>query len=445
MSVNVESIGKVQAAVTDEVIIEKVLNRPLTEGNFLSKFGPGIITGASDDDPSGIGTYCVAGAAFGFSTLWTVLLVFPLMTAVQYSCAKIGMVTGTGLTAVLRKHYHRGILYPLVFLLVLANSINAGADISAIASAFNLILPVPVSVLIIPVALAILSMQFLGSYKLIASVFKWLTLALFAYVATAFFIKLDPLLVARGTFMPNIKFDGAFITMLLAILGTSISPYLFFWQADQEVEEKISAGQRRLWQRRGCEKHQLRSRLWDIKAGMFFATVVMYFVILVSGATLFGAGHHNINSATEAAMALRPLAGEYATLLFALGIIGSGFLAVPILTTSGAYALSQMYGWKHGLDHKFHQAKEFYAVISISTILGMIIPALGVNPISALFWTAVINGLVAIPLLFMIMLIANNKKIMGAHTNGLLTNVFGWAAAVVMFAAGIGMLFLGGS
>ena len=446
MFARVDNIGAV-ACSPEDVLVQKVLSNPpvLDNRSFLSKFGPGVITAAADDDPSGIGTYCIAGAAFGFTTLWTVLVLFPLMIAVQFTCAKIGMVTGTGLTAVLRKHYHRGLMYPLVFLLVAANSINAGADISAIASAFNLLLPIPVNVLILPVAVSILAMQLLGSYKLIASIFKWLTLALFAYVASAFFVKLDPSIIAHHTFVPSVRFDGAFITMLLAILGTSISPYLFFWQADQEVEEKISLGQKRLWQRRGCDKSQLKHRLWDIKAGMFFATMVMYFVILVTGATLFKAGHHNIGSATEAAEALRPFAGKHATVLFALGIIGSGYLAVPILTTSGAYAVSQMFGWTHGLDHKFGQAKEFYTLITLSTIAGMIIPALGINPMSALFWTAVINGIVAIPLLFMILLIANNKKIMGAHTNGLLTNVLGWIATMLMFGAGIAMLFWGGN
>lgn len=446
MSVNVDNLGVVHGVIADEVIVvERVLAKPVVNAGLFSKFGPGLITGASDDDPSGIGTYCLAGATFGFGTLWTALFLFPLMTAVQFICAKIGMVSGQGLTAVLRKHYHRGILYPLVFALVVANSINAGADISAIASAINLLLPVPVYVLILPVAVAIIAMQVFGSYRAIASLFKWLSLALFAYVATAFFVKLDPGLIARATFVPAVRLNGAFLTMLLAIFGTSISPYLFFWQADQEVEEKISRGQKRLWQRRGCQKQQLKDRLWDIKAGMLFSNLVMYFVILVSGATLFQSGHHNIASATEAAMALRPFAGNNATLLFALGIIGSGFLAVPILTTSGAYAMSQMFGWTHGLDYDFHQAREFYTVIAASTLIGILIPALGINPVSALFWTAVINGVVAIPLLLMIMLISNNKRIMGLHTNGLLTNVLGWTATLLMFTAGLGMLFFGGS
>ena len=363
------------------------------------------------------------------------------MVSVQYTCAKIGMITGSGLATVVRKNYPRLVLYPIVFALVIANSLNAGADISAIAAAVNMLVPISASWLIVPLSCAILAMQMFGSYKLIVSIFKWLSLALLAYVATAFFIKLDAKSLLHSTFTPSVTLNGHFLAMLLAILGTTLSPYLFFWQTDQEVEEKISDGKTRLWQRRGASQSQLRNRLWDVNAGMLYTSIVMYFIIVVTGATLFGHGQHDITTATQAAMALRPFAGDAACLLFALGIIGSGFLAVPILTTSGAYALSQIYGWNHGLDHKWNQAKEFYAVIALSTVFGMIIPLTGINPIGALYWVAVINGVLAAPLLLVIMLIANNKRVMGGHTNGRLANALGWTATVLIFLAGLGTFF----
>lgn len=406
----------------------------------VKQLGPGLITGASDDDPSGIGTYSMAGAAFGCSTLWTGLVVFPMMVAVQYTCAKIAMVTGRGLTAVLRRHYSRNILYPVIFGLLIANTINAGADISAIASAINLIVPIPTQVLIVPIGLTILTLQLAGSYRQMASAFKWLTLALLAYVGAAWFAKPDLAEVVRGTFVPTIQFNSSFLAMLVAIFGTTISPYLFFWQADQEVEEQKNGGQKKLWQRRGTNKRDLRNRAWDVRVGMFLACFVQYSIILATAGTLFHSGQHDISTASQAAAALRPVAGNAASMLFALGIIGSGFLAVPILTASAAYALSQMYGWKHGLDRPVRHAPEFYSVIAVSTLIGLVLNFVGINPMLALFGTAVINGLLAPPLLVLIMIIANNKKIMGEHTNGPLTNIFGWAATAIMFAAAAGLL-----
>lgn len=413
------------------------------ESNPLKKLlkiiGPGFITGASDDDPSGIGTYATAGASFGFATLWLALFTFPLMAAVQFICAKVGMVTGKGLAGVLREHYSAKLLYPAVFALLIANTINAGADIGAIAVAINLLMPVPIIAMIVPVTVAILVLQIWGTYRMIASTFKWLTLALFAYVASAFFAKPNWHEVLRGTLVPHISFDAKFLSMLVAILGTTISPYLFFWQASQEVEEQISMGRTRLWQRRGATVGELHYAAWDVNLGMFFSNLVMYFIILATAATLFRAGKTDIQSAYDAAQALKPIAGEAASALLAVGLIGAGFLAVPILTGASAYALAEAFGWKRGLDYKPARAKEFYALIAISTLVGMMINFVGINPIKALFWTAVINGILAPPLLVLIMFVANNKKVMGERANGRAVNALGWVATLAMALAAIGL------
>jgi NRAMP (natural resistance-associated macrophage protein)-like metal ion transporter len=411
---------------------------------FLKVLGPGFITGASDDDPSGIGTYAQAGASLGFATLWTAIVTFPLMTSVQFICGKVGMVSGMGLAGVLRKYYSRKLLYPVVLGLVIANTINAGTDIGAIAAAINLLAPIPIIAMIVPITLIILALQIWGSYRLIAKIFKWLTLALFAYIGSAFYARPDIGEVLRGTFIPTFSFNSTFLTVLVAILGTTISPYLFFWQASQEVEEEIDKGRTTLKERKGATKKELKYAAWDTIIGMFFSNIVMYFIILATAATLFKAGKTNIESATEAAQALRPLAGDAAYFLLALGLIGSGFLAVPILTGSSAYAVSEAFGWKYGLDKKPERAKQFYAMIGVSTLIGMLINFIGINPIKALFWTAVINGLLAPPLLVVIMLVANNKKVMGNKVNGVWTNVLGWTTAVVMFAAAIALILTWG-
>jgi NRAMP (natural resistance-associated macrophage protein)-like metal ion transporter len=423
--------GSLESAVEREPSVVK---------RFFKILGPGLITGASDDDPSGIGTYAVAGASLGFATLWTALFTFPLMAAVQFVCAKVGMVSGMGLAGVLRRHYSRPLLYVAVTGLVVANTINAGADIGAIAAATNLLIPVPVALMIIPIALLILALQVWCSYRLISNIFKWLTLALFAYIGAAFFAKPNAAEVLKATLIPTFHFDARFLSTLVAILGTTISPYLFFWQASQEVEEEISMGRRTLQQREGATDAELRYAAWDVNTGMLFSNVVMYFIILATAATLFKAGKTNIQSATDAAQALRPLAGSGAYFLLALGLIGAGFLAVPILTGSSAYAVAESFGGRHGFDEKPHRAKLFYGVIAVSTLVGMLINFLGINPISALFWTAVINGFLAPPLLIVIMLIANNKKVMGDQINGRWMNILGWATTLLMFAAAIGLV-----
>ncbi|MEO5857831.1 MAG: Nramp family divalent metal transporter [Pyrinomonadaceae bacterium] len=413
-------------------------NNPIK--NFLNRLGPGLITGASDDDPSGIGTYTQAGAALGFATLWTAIITLPLMIVVQHICAKIGMCSGRGLAGVLRRYYSKWLLYPTVIGLVIANTINAGADIAAISAAINIFVPIPISVMVIPIALAIVALQVWGSYHLIVRVFKWLTVSLFAYVIAAFLAKPDWSAVFHATLVPQISFTSEYITTIVAILGTTISPYLFFWEASEEVEEEKSEGRAKLSERKGATDKEIKKEKIDTIIGMIFCNVVFYFVILAAGATLHVSGQTSIQSATEAAQALRPLAGDMATVLFAIGLIGAGLLAVPVLTGSAAYAVAETLGWPSGLDETPRHAMKFYGFIALSTLVGVVIDFLGINPITALFWTAVINGVVAPPMLVVVMLVANNKRVMGARTNGVATNIIGWLAALVMFAAAIGML-----
>lgn len=412
-------------------------NNPIKR--LLDRLGPGLITGASDDDPSGIGTYSQAGAALGYATLWTAVVTLPLMIVVQHICAKIGMVSGRGLAGVLHRYYSKKLLYPVVLGLVIANTVNAGADIAAIAAAINMFVPIPISAMVIPIGVAIVVLQVWGSYRLIMKVFKWLTLSLFAYVIAAFLAKPDWYAVAKATFVPQISFTSEYITTIVAILGTTISPYLFFWEAGEEVEEEKTEGKMDVNARRGATNKEIKKEKIDTIVGMLFCNVVFYFVIVSAGATLHVTGQTNIQSATEAAQALRPLAGDFATVLFGIGLIGAGILAVPVLTGSAAYAVAETFGWPSGLDEKPRHAKKFYAVIAASTLVGVAIDFAGINPIRALFWTAVINGVVAPPLLVVVMLVANNKRVMGSRTNGAFTNIIGWLATLVMFAAAIAM------
>lgn len=419
---------------------EKVKERePNPIKRFFKILGPGLITGASDDDPSGIGTYAMAGAQLGYAPLWTALVTFPLMASVQFICAKIGLVTGKGLAGILRQYYSAPLLHSVVLGLVIANTINAGADIGAIAAGINLLLPIPQQFLIFPIGLLLLVIQISGSYRIVAKILKWLTLSLFGYIGASFLARPDWTGVIHGTFIPTISFDAASLAILVAILGTTISPYLFFWQASQEVEEEIAKGRKQLWQRRRTSDSDLKYAAWDVNTGMLLSNLVMYFIILATAATLHQAGKTNIGTAADAAVALRPLAGNAAYILMALGLIGSGLLAVPILTTSGAYAVCESFGWKWGLDRKFRGAKQFYIVIGASTLIGLFINLIRINPMDALFWTAVINGFVAPPLLVVIMLISNNKTIMGKRVNGPGVNALGWFTTVAMLLAALAL------
>lgn len=429
------------APATDVGVREAALSKernPLTR--FFRILGPGIIVGASDDDPSGIATYSVAGASLGFTTLWTALVTFPLMAVVQFVCAKIGLISGKGLARVLRDNYPRPIVFAIVGALAIANTINAGADIGAIAAAVNLLAPIRPIELVLPVGLAILALQIWGSYQVVASVFKWLALSLLAYVGASIFAHPDVRAVIAGTFVPTLRFDASYLGILVAILGTTISPYMFFWQATQEVEEDIAMGRRFLWQRRGTTDAEVRYAAWDINVGMFFSNVVMYAIILATAATLYKAGVHHIDTAAQAARALEPLAGKFSADLLALGLIGAGFLAVPVLTASTAYAMSEAFGWRQGLSKYPGRAPQFYGVLAASTIVGMQVNLMGISPIAMLYWTAVINGFLAPVLLVFIMLVSNNRKVMGERRNGPLVNVIGWAATAAMAAAAIGLV-----
>lgn len=417
--------------------------------DYLKKVGPGLVTGASDDDPSGIATYSIAGASLGYTQLWMALFTLPLVSSVQFTCAKIALVCKKGLAAVIKENYPRPVLYFAVTLLFIANTLNVGADLSAIAAAINLFVPIPPIVCIAALGFGIVALQIAGSYHTIAKVFKWLTLALFAYVATAFLANVDTTAMIKNTFIPNMKFNAEGISTVIAILGTTISPYLFFWQASQEVEEakeKVKdkdspnkSGAKNLASSEAETKQDIRFAAFDVNLGMFFSNTVMYFIILTCAATLHANGQTDIKSATDAAKALEPFAGQWAKLLFALGIIGTGLLAVPILTGSAAFALSEAFGWKSELNAPFKKAKQFYIVIILSTLAGVVLNLFKINVMDALFWSAVINGLAAPPILLIIMLIANNKKIMGKQTNGLLLNCLAGLTTVLMFAAAIAL------
>ena len=420
----------------DEVARER---NPLKKAAKI--LGPGFITGASDDDPSGIGTYAVAGASLGLQTLWTALLTFPLMAAVQNICARVGMVSGQGLAGVLREHYPRPILYGAVLLLFGANTINVGADLGAVADAVHSITGLQAVWLIVPVAAGVLALQIFGSYRLIANIFKWLTLALLAYVVDAFIVHPDLLETLRATVVPTFSLDPAYVTTIIAILGTTISPYLFFWQSSQEVEEEEEIGRKTRSARKGASETELRYSALDVNVGMGFSNLVMYFIILATAITLFKAGKTDVKSAADAAQALKPLVGDFAGILFAVGMIGAALLAVPILSGSAAYAIAEAFGWSHGFDVHWSQAKPFYGVIALATALGVGMNFLGINPISALFYTAVLNGIVAPPLLVLVMRAASDRAVMGRQTIGPVLKTLGWLATAGMFLALAGLAY----
>ncbi|MBI3069838.1 MAG: divalent metal cation transporter [Candidatus Levybacteria bacterium] len=410
---------------------------------LLKILGPGFITGASDDDPSGIATYSQAGALFGFGQLWTAPFSFPLMTAVQEMCGRIGLVSGKGLAGVIRANYSKKILYLAVFLLVIANTINIGADLGAMAASAQLLVGLPfVFWLLFMVAITLLLEVFV-SYKTYSKYLKYLTFALFSYVATAFVVKIDWRTVFFSTVLPQLEFSKVYLLNIVAILGTTISPYLFFWQASEEVEEEVAHHKLRAMgagQPKVVPKDISRLRL-DTAIGMFFSNLIMWFIIITAGATLFPHGISAIKSASDAAAALKPLAGDLAFFLFALGIIGTGLLAVPILCGSASYAISESFGWKEGLYMKPKKAPGFYGVIIIATLIGVLINFIGISPIAALYYTAVINGIIAPPLLVIILLIANNKKIMGERVNNKLLNALGIITVAVMSVAAAVLLF----
>jgi NRAMP (natural resistance-associated macrophage protein)-like metal ion transporter len=411
-------------------------------GRILRIIGPGFITGASDDDPSGIGTYAQTGAIFGFRQLWTILFSFPFMVVIQEMCGRIGMITGTGLSGVIKKNYGKKILYPLLLLLVAANVINIGADLGAMAASAQMLFGKSfVGWLILMTLITLLLIVFVP-YNTYVRYLKFLSISLFGYIFTVFIVKQDWHEVLKATFIPSISMDKEYLMNFVAILGTTISPYLFFWQADEEVEEEIKehrleamgAGKPRIF------PVDLKMMRFDTAVGMFFSNLISFFVIDATAATLHVHGITNIQTTTDAAGALKPLAGNFAYMLFAIGIIGTGLMAVPVLAGSAGYAIAEAAKWRAGLFLKFRQAPRFYLIIVVSVVLGVLIHYCPFSPFELLYYTAILNGLAAPPIMLIILLICNNKKIMGANTNPLIINILAIFITIVMAAAAIAML-----
>lgn len=409
---------------------------------FFRGLGPGLITGAADDDPSGISTHSVTGAAFGYSQLWMAVFSFPLMTAVQLMCARLGMVTGRGLAGVVRRHYSRPILWGACLLLIVANVVNIGADLGGMGAATEMVTGIRAAIWTPFYAVLIVSMLFWTSYRHIAKVFKWLTLVLFAYVAAAFLARPDWGAVLRYTFIPHVEMTSAYLATVVGILGTTISPYLFFWQAAEAVEEERAMGRKTVAARKGATDRELREARTDVLTGMFFANVAMYFVILTTAATLHAHGHTDIETAQQAAEALRPLAGHGAYWLFTLGLIGTGMLGVPVLAGAGAYAISEAAHWPGSLEDRPSLAPKFYGVIAASVILGLALNFAGLNAVRMLFWAAVVNGVLAPPLIFLVVLLTSDPKVMGERTNSRGLALMGWVTAIIMSVASIAMILL---
>jgi NRAMP (natural resistance-associated macrophage protein)-like metal ion transporter len=418
----------------------EVASGPARVERFFAELGPGLITGAADDDPSGISTYSVTGASFGYAPLWIALSSFPLMLSVQLMCARLGMVTGKGLAGAVRSRYPRWVLWGACSLLIVANVINIGADLAGMAEATELVTGLNHRLLIPSYGVVIVLLLFFSSYRQIARVFKWLTLVLFAYVGAGILAHPAWGMVLRATFIPHVEWSAQYLSVLVGVLGTTISPYLFFWQAAEEVEEERAVGRGTLRQRQGATRAELRRSFIDVATGMFFSNFVMYFVILTTAATLHASGQTNITTAREAAEALRPLAGPGAYWLFTLGLIGTGMLGVPVLVGSCAYTIAEAFNWNGSLEDKPRNARRFYAVVALAMLVGLLLDVVGFNAVAMLFWSAVVNGVLAPPLIVLVLLLTSNRAVMGARTNPPLLRWVGWATAATMSAAAIAML-----
>ena len=402
------------------------------------KLGPGLVTGASDDDPSGIATYSQAGASYGLSTLWTAIIAFPLMAAIQQMCARIGLVTSQGLTGTLKKHYPRPILYLMLLFSFPAIVMNIGADIAGMGAVGNLLLPsIDANYFSVLFTIILLGLIVYLPYQKIAAVLKYLCIVMLVYFIVPFLYKQDFSEILKATFIPTIKFDKDFIAIIVGILGTTISPYLFFWQASVEVEEMKYKRKHLI-----VNKKLIHNINQDVDFGMTVSAFVMYFIILTTGTVLFKGGIHQIDTVEQAAMALKPLAGNLAYLLFAAGVIGTGLIAIPVLSGSISYIITETFGWEQGLDKKFHEAKAFYVIIAISLILGLSLNYVGITPIQSLIYTAILYGLTAPVLIAIILHISNNKKIMGKNVNGRLANILGFAALIIMTVAAVTLIYL---
>ena len=405
---------------------------------FWKILGPGLITGASDDDPSGIATYSQAGAAYGLSTLWTAIIAFPLMAAIQQMCARIGLVTSQGLTGTLKKHYPRPVLYLMLLFSFPAIVLNIGADIAGMGAVGNLLFPsIDAMYFSVVFTILLLGLIIYLPYQKISSILKYLCIAMLVYFVVPFLYKQHFMEIAKATFIPTIKFDKDFVAILVGILGTTISPYLFFWQASVEVEEMKNKKKHLI-----VNKKIILDMKQDVDFGMTFSGLVMYFIILTTGTVLFKGGIHQIDTVEQAAIALKPLAGNLAYLLFAIGIIGTGLIAIPVLCGSLSYIFTETFGWEQGLDKKFHEAKAFYIIIAISLLVGLSLNYIGISPINGLIYAAVLYGLTAPVLIAIILHISNNKKIMGEFTNSKMSNVLGFTAMIIMTVAAVVLIYL---
>lgn len=440
-----------QAINAEPAKLEREPLRPLKK--FFSVLGPGLITGASDDDPSGIATYSVAGAQFGYGTLWLALFAFPLSVAVQETCARIGIVTGHGLAAVAKKRFPKPLLYFIVLLLVTANTINIGADLQAMAAVTVLVMPqLDFAIVAVSITTLIL-MGLIGfSYKTCAKYLKMVAVVLFSYVFVAFLSNVDWKLALHHLFVPSLSLEPHYLMTLVGILGTTISPYMFFWQANEEVEEEIAKGIIKKdgpgIEHRGLRKISrmlIKDMYIDVNVGMFYSASIMFFIITAAAATLYSQGAITDVSQLgldQLASVLRPLVGDTAFFLFAVGIIGIGLLAVPVLAASASYAISELFDWQEGLNKKFHEAKGFYAVLVLATVIGLGLNFVGIKPVEALYYTAIVNGLVAVPLIVVIWKMGNDKKLLGEHTSGPLSNVLMGSTFAAMAAAAVAMLVI---
>lgn len=415
-------------------------SKPPIQKTFLQKLGPGLITGASDDDPSGIATYSQTGAQFGYGMTWLMLFSYPLMIVIQEICARIGRVTGIGIAGNMRRHYPRPLLFAIVSLLCLANVFNLGADLGAMGAAGQLLLGGPMLPYVVGFAALSLVLQIYIPYTTYVKYLKWLTLALFAYVLTAFVAHVDWRQALRSTFLPSISFNAKYFTTLTAVLGTTISPYLFFWQASEEAEDVRNNRKDHALKYAPWQAHEQFARIRvDTYVGMGLSNAVALFIILTTAATLHAAGITDVDTSAQAAKALEPLAGRFAFELFAVGIIGTGLLAVPVLAGSAAYGVAETFRWHASLESRPNKAKQFYGVLAVATIIGLALNFVGLNPIRALFWSAVINGVVSVPLMVVTMRMAGNRKVMGEFALPPYLRVMGWIATAVMLAASVGL------
>lgn len=432
--------GTIHIAESEAFKIKEVMKNPRQKASyFLKALGPGVITGASDDDPSGIGTYSSVGAKFGLAIIWMALWLLPIMLAVQEACARIGVVTNKGLAGVLQKHYRRKVVLWIVILLVIANIVNIGADLGAMAASLKLLSGINFYAGAILFALFIILIEIFVQYHTYVKILKWLAFSVLSYVVAGFFINPDWILIFKNSFIPQINFNKEYIFAMVAVFGTTITPYLFFWQTSEEVEEnkllKIKFNKDLIGERMS----RMRT---DVKTGMILANVVFFFIILTTAQVLFKNGITDISSAEQAALALRPFAGDWAYFLFAAGIIGTGLLAIPVLAGSGAYAVCEMMKWRESLELKFSRARGFYFIIILSILFGLALNFFHVNPIAALYYAAFINGVIAVPLLIAIMIVGNDKKIMSAETHPLWVKIFGWFGVIAMIAAIVAVIIL---